>query len=66
MTRHIRARGRGTQRGQAMTEYVLVALVLVLALFTTDTLFGGKTGAQYLADLIRAFFRSLTYFLSLP
>ena len=49
-----------------MIEYVLVAALLVLALFTTDSLFDGKTGAQYLADMVRAFFRSLTYFLSLP
>jgi len=58
--------GRSAQQGQAMIEYVLVAAILVLALFTTDSLFDGKTGAQYLADMVRAFFRSLTYFLSLP
>ncbi|MCO5978571.1 hypothetical protein [Ideonella oryzae] len=61
-----RASRPAAQRGQAMIEYVLVAALLVLALFTTDAVFDGKTGAQYLADMIRAFFRSLTYFLSLP
>lgn len=55
---------RAAQRGQALVEYVVVASVLATALFTFE--FGGKTGAQYLADMIRAFFRSLSYFISLP
>ena len=48
----------------ALLEYAMVAAVLAAALFYFD--FGGKTGAQYLADMIRAFFRNLTYFISLP
>jgi hypothetical protein len=55
---------RAAQRGQALVEYIVVASVLATALFTFE--FGGKTGAQYLADMIRAFFRSLSYFISLP
>ncbi|MFO1340242.1 MAG: hypothetical protein U1F53_18780 [Burkholderiaceae bacterium] len=55
---------RAGQRGQALLEYAMVAAVLAAALFYFD--FGGKTGAQYLADMIRAFFRNLTYFISLP
>jgi Flp pilus assembly pilin Flp len=52
------------QSGQAMVEYVLIAAALTAALFVVE--FGGRTGAQHLADMIRAFFRNLTYFLSLP
>jgi len=52
------------QRGQAMVEYAVIAAVLAGALFVAD--FDGKSGAQYLADMIKAFFRSLTYFISLP
>lgn len=59
-----RARALAAQRGQALIEYVVAASVLATALFTFE--FGGKTGAQYLADMIRAFFRSLSYFISLP
>ncbi|WP_374676082.1 hypothetical protein [Ideonella sp.] len=56
--------GARRQCGQALIEYVIVASVLAAALFTVE--FGGRTGAQYLADMIRAFFRSLSYFISLP
>lgn len=59
-----RLAARAALRGQALVEYVVVASVLATALFTFE--FGGKTGAQYLADMIRAFFRSLSYFISLP
>jgi hypothetical protein len=52
------------QRGQALLEYAVVGAVLAAAMFYLD--FGGKTGAQYLTDMIRAFFRNLTYFISLP
>ena len=57
-------RPRADQRGQAMLEYALIGGVLASALFLMD--FGGKTGAQYLTEMIRAFFRNLTYYLSLP
>ncbi len=53
------------QRGQAMVEYTVIGAALMVALFVVDYP-GGRTGAQYLADLIRLFFRNLTYFLSLP
>jgi len=55
---------RSRQLGQASIEYLIVAAGLVGALFVAD--FGGRTGAQHLADMIRLFFRNLTYFLSLP
>jgi len=55
---------RAAQRGQAMVEYAVIGAILVGALFVAD--FGGKTGAQYLADMVKSFFRSLTYFISLP
>lgn len=47
-----------------MVEYLVVTSALVAALFVVD--FGGRTGAQHLADLVRLFYRNLTYFLSLP
>lgn len=53
------------QRGQALIEYAIVATALAAALFYFE-FDGGKTGAQYLTDMIRAFFRNLTYFISLP
>jgi len=56
---------RSSQRGQAMLEYAIVGAVLASALFLFD-FGGGKTGAQYLTEMIRAFFRNLTYFISLP
>lgn len=52
------------QRGQAAIEYLVVAAGLVAALFVVE--FGGRTGAQFLADAIRLFFQNLTYYLSLP
>ena len=55
---------RAAMRGQAMVEYIVIASVLAAAMFSFE--FGGKTAAQYLAEMIRAFFRNLTYFLSLP
>jgi Flp pilus assembly pilin Flp len=57
--------GAARQRGQAMLEYALIGGVLASAMFLVDY-GGGKTGAQYLTDMIRAFFRNLTYYLSLP
>lgn len=53
-----------SQRGQAMLEYALIGAVLASALFVLE--FDGKTGAQYLTEMIRAFFRNLTYYISLP
>lgn len=57
--------GRARQRGQAMLEYAVIGGALAIAMFLVDY-GGGRTGAQYLADMIRAFFRNLTYYLSLP
>lgn len=47
-----------------MVEYLVVVAALAAALFVVD--FGGRTGAQHLADMARLFYRNLTYFLSLP
>lgn len=55
---------RSLQKGQAMIEYAIVAGALAAALFVAD--FNGRTGAQFLADAIKAFYRNLTYFISLP
>ncbi|MFG6412606.1 hypothetical protein ACG02S_01700 [Roseateles sp. DC23W] len=52
------------EHGQAAIEYLVVATGLVLALFVVE--FGGRTGAQYVAEAVRVFFQNLTYFLSLP
>jgi hypothetical protein len=52
------------QRGQAAIEYLLAGTALVLALFVFE--YEGRSGAQHLADTVRAFFRALTYFISLP
>lgn len=57
-------KSRRHQAGQAMVEYAVIASVLAAGLFVAD--FNGRTGAQLLADTVRAFFRALTYFLSLP
>ena len=56
--------GRWRQRGQAMVEYMAAASVLWLALFVAE--YDGRTAAQYLADAVRAFFRNLTHYLTLP
>jgi len=55
---------RRAQRGQAMTEYVLVGAALISALFFVDV--DGRSMAQFLADMVRLFYRNLTFFLSLP
>ena len=62
--RHLSPARRAAMRGQAMVEYIVIASVLAAAMFSFE--FGGKTAAQYLTEMIRAFFRNLTYFLSLP
>lgn len=49
-----------------MVEYAAIALVLIAALFTPADIFHGQTGAAFAADMIKAFFRSLTHFISLP
>lgn len=54
------------QRGQSMVEYLVVAAAMVSAMFVIDVTKDGKTMAQLLAESIRVFFRSLTYFISLP
>jgi Flp pilus assembly pilin Flp len=56
---------RSLQRGQSMVEYAVAASALALALFFIETP-GGKTAAQLLVDSVKAFFRNLTYFVSLP
>lgn len=53
------------QAGQAMLEYLIIAGILAAAMFVVDVS-NGKTVAQLLADGVRAFYRSLSYFISLP
>jgi hypothetical protein len=53
------------QKGQALVEYAIVGGALAVAMFWLEY-GGGKTGAQYLTDMIREFFRNMTYYLSLP
>jgi hypothetical protein len=55
---------RSRCHGQATIEYIVAASVLVSALFYFDV--GGRTLAQQIADAVRAFFRMLTFYLSLP
>jgi len=55
---------RRLQRGQSMVEYLVVATAMVLGMFFIEV--KGKTSAQFMADMFRSFFKSLTYFLSLP
>lgn len=57
---------RHKQSGQGMVEYAAIALVLIAALFTPADIFHGQTGAAFMADMIKAFFRNLTHFISLP
>jgi hypothetical protein len=55
---------RGRLHGQASIEYLVVSAALVAALFMVDV--GGRTMAQHLADMVRAFFRNFSFFISLP
>jgi len=52
--------GRRLQRGQSMTEYMIICVVLLICLFTTQPV------GQQLAQAIRTFYTDLTLFLSLP
>ncbi|MFN9707775.1 MAG: hypothetical protein ACK53K_09440 [Burkholderiales bacterium] len=55
-------------KGQSLVEYVIL-LAAVTALITVPLNVPGahgRTAAVYLVDSIRAFFESLTFFLSLP
>ena len=58
MTRHARP------RGQAMTEFLVIAAAMVIVFFVVEV--NGRTLSQYCADVIRLFYRNLTYFISLP
>lgn len=49
------------QRGQSMTEYVIVCTAVGIVLFAGD-----PSVAQQLAEAVRAFYRALTLLLSLP
>lgn len=60
----IRSALRRHQRGQSMVEYAIVGGVLVAALFVAD--YNGQTIAEFLASVIRMFFRNLSYYVSLP
>jgi len=62
MTRKLNNRaGLKLQRGQSMTEYVIICAVLVICLFSTQS----PAGKQ-LAQAINNFYTDLTLFLSLP
>ena len=54
------------QRGQGMVEYTVITAALVAALFTPNALFNGQTGAAYLAEQVKAFYRNFSHFISLP
>jgi hypothetical protein len=49
------------QAGQSTTEYMVVCVALVLALFAA-----GTPAGRELADAVRDFYAGLTFFLSLP
>lgn len=54
--------------GQSFVEYLIV-LAAVSTLLTLPLNFDGpygRTAAVYLVDSVRAFYQSLTYFISLP
>jgi hypothetical protein len=55
-------------RGQSLVEYLIllaaVATLLTLPLPISGP--NGRTAAVYLADCIRSFYQSLTFFISLP
>jgi hypothetical protein len=58
LSTRIRAR---RQRGQSMTEYVIVAGALAATLFAI-----GTPAGRMMTDAIRAFYASVTFLLSLP
>lgn len=59
------ARPRQQQRGQTMTEYALICLVLALMLFAPVP--GTQQSAgELLAAKIRDLYTDLTFFISLP
>lgn len=60
----VRLVARRRASGQAMVEYLVVGTLLAAAMFYAE--FDGKTAAQYLVDMIKAFFQNLTYYISLP
>jgi hypothetical protein len=49
------------QRGQSMTEYVVVAGALAATLFAI-----GTPAGRMMTDAMRAFYASVTFLLSLP
>ena len=53
--------GLRRQQGQSMTEYMVVCTALVVMLFAA-----GTPAGQELAQAVRNFYASLTFFLSLP
>jgi hypothetical protein len=55
---------RSLRHGQAMTEFLVIAAAMVIVFFVVEL--NGRTLSQYCADVIRLFYRNLTYFISLP
>ncbi len=62
------ARRSARAAGQALTEYLLVLGVLVIALLLPldGPQAQGRCAAVWLADSLRGFYQGLAYFLSLP
>jgi len=58
-------KGRRHMRGQALTEYLVVGAILVSVFFVIPTE-DGRTLSQLVSDMVRLFYRNLTYFISLP
>lgn len=52
------------QRGHAMTEYILVTVVMALLLFVPQALSGNMPLAEYLARAVRCFFRAYSLLVS--
>lgn len=49
------------QRGQSMTEYVVICVGVFAGLFA-----GNPSLAQQLAAAVKAFYRALSFYISLP
>lgn len=49
------------QRGQSMTEYAVVCVAVMAGLFA-----GNPSVAQQLAAAVKAFYRALSFYISLP
>jgi hypothetical protein len=55
-----------SQRGQAMPEYLVIALLLTIALFIVPVSGTQQTVGQFLASRIHDLYDNVSFFLSLP